>query len=411
VAKTQNWAPLRHRDFALLWSGQTISMLGDGIFTVTVALEALRVDHHASGLSYVLAARILPAVVLVLIGGSVVDRVPKRLALLAADTVQGVAVGVVAVLAATGHDSLAALVIMAAAFGAADAFFFPASIAIAPELVPADLLVRASALNSTSSQLARSLLGPAFGGLLVGVVGTAWGFGIDAASFAVGTVCLLFMNARPRPAPGGHGTWRGVVEGLRYVRTQRWLWVSLAAAGLSNFVAFSPLAVLIPLLVDHSLHQGGLALGLVLACGGFGGLSASLVLGHLGSPRRRITFLWLGWGLTGLPLIGLGLAPDIWSAGALAFVVYGLGAYGDILWGPLMQTVVPSDMIGRASSVDYLVSFALSPLGLVAAGAAAEAIGARTTLVIGGAVSAMCTFVPLIPGVRDPDRNPAQSGS
>ena len=82
-------APLRHRDFALLWSGQTVSMLGDGGFTVTLALETLRVDPHPIGLSYVLAARLLPAVVFVLLGGAIADRVPRRLAMLGSDLARG----------------------------------------------------------------------------------------------------------------------------------------------------------------------------------------------------------------------------------------------------------------------------------------------------------------------------------
>lgn len=80
---TRYFDPLRHRDFGLLWSGQTVSQLGDGVFTVTLALEALRIDRHAAGLSYVLAARLVPAVLFTLLGGVIVDRFPRRFALLA----------------------------------------------------------------------------------------------------------------------------------------------------------------------------------------------------------------------------------------------------------------------------------------------------------------------------------------
>ena len=84
--------PLRHRDFALLWSGQAVSQLGDGVFTVTLAIEALRLDQRAIGLSYVLAARLLPAVLFTLAGGVLVDRVPRRVAMLASDLGRGAAV-------------------------------------------------------------------------------------------------------------------------------------------------------------------------------------------------------------------------------------------------------------------------------------------------------------------------------
>jgi MFS family permease len=395
--------PLRHRDFTLLWSGQTVSMLGDGVFTVTLALETLRVDPHPIGLSYVLAARLLPAVVFVLLGGAIADRVPRRLAMLGSDIARGAAVAVIAALVATGAIHLAALVVMAFVFGLADAFFFPASTAITPELVPAGLLVGASALSGTSTQLAQILVGPAVGGVIVGLLGTAWGFGIDAASFAVSAVCLAAMAARPKPATSEESPLRDIVEGLRYCRSQRWLWVSILGAALGNFVAFSPLGALIPLLVQRSLHGGGIALGMVLAAGGLGGLAASLLLGHRGAPRRRVVHLWLGWGLSGVGVVGLGFIPDVWLAAGVAFVIYALDTYGNVLWNPLLQRAVPAAMIGRVASVDYFFSFALSPLGLVAAGAAAEVIGVRATLVAGGAITAMTTLIPLLPGVGDPE--------
>lgn len=396
--------PLRHRDFALLWSGQTVSMLGDGVFTVTLALETLRVDPSPAGLSYVLAARLLPAVLLVLVGGAVVDRVPKRLIMLASDATRGLAVAVIAALVAAGKADLLALVVMALVFGTADAFFFPASTAITPELVPDDLLVGASALNNTSTQLAQILIGPAIGGLIFGLAGPSLGFGIDAVTFAVSAACLLAIAARPAAAPPGEQPLRAVMEGFRYCRSQRWLWVSILAAGLGNFVAFSPLTALIPLLVKNTLHQDGVALGLVFAAGGLGGVTASVVLGHRGTPRNRVVHLWLGWGLSGFGVLGLGLAPDVWLAAGIAFVTYGLDSYGTVLWNPLLQQEVPPAMLGRVASVDYLLGLGLSPLGLVAAGAVAQAFGTRVTLIVAGAITALTTLVPLIPGVRDPDR-------
>jgi MFS family permease len=410
MPSSRYFAPLRHRDFALLWSGQAVSQLGDGVFTVTLAIETLRLDHRAIGLSYVLAARLLPAVLFTLVGGLLADRVPRRLAMLASDVARGAAVTVVTVLVATGEIHLIGLVLMAFVFGLGDAVFFPAAMAITPELVPSDLLVGASALNGTSLQVAGVLIGPAVGGLLVGLLGTAWGFGIDAASFIVSAGAIAAMKSRPGRVPSGESPLSELWEGLRFCASQRWLWVTTLGASLGNFVAFSPLGAMIPLLVKHVLHGGGIALGLVLAAGGLGGATATVFAGRRDPPRRRLAHLWVGWGLSGVGVVGLGFVPDLWLAGGVAFVVYALDAYGSVMFNPLIQQGVPDALLGRVSSVDYLFGFALSPLGLVAAGAAADALGVRTTLIVGGAITALTTFIPLLPGVKDPTTDDGVAG-
>jgi hypothetical protein len=83
-------------------------------------------------------------------------------------------------------------------------------------------------------------------------------------------------------------------------------------------------------------------------------------------------------------------------------VTYGLDAYGSVMFTPLIQGGVPDALLGRVSSVDYVFGFALSPLSLLAAGAAAEAIGVRTTLIVGGTITGLTTLIPLLPGVNDP---------
>ncbi|MHB2023596.1 MAG: MFS transporter [Mycobacteriales bacterium] len=395
-------AALRYRDFALLWSGQAVSVIGDGIFTVALALAALRLSGGAVGLALVLAARSLPNVVFALVGGVVVDRLPRRLVLLASDSVRGLVVGAVAAFDATGLLRLWQLVVMSVAFGVADAFFFPASTAVVPELVPEEALVSASALTSTTQSVAGSLVGPAFGGVLVAVIGTGWAFGLNAVSFGVSAGCLLAMRTRPgRARPSEGNMLASIREGVGYCRSQKWLWWSLLAAGAANFLCFSPLGVLEPLLVRRVFHAGAVALGIVFAAGGAGGMLASLAVARLGAPRRKITAMWIGWSAAGLATLGLAWAPDVWAAAFFAGGVWGALAYGNVLWFPLMQQQVPADLLGRASSVDALISFALSPLGMLFGGLLAAAVGTRLTLAIGGGLAACTIGVLFVPGVRE----------
>src|SRR5579859_1874492 len=235
---------LRHRDFALLWSGQTVSLVGNGVFTVALPLEVLRLTGSPVQLALIVAARTVPAVLLLLLGGTVVDRMSRRLVMLASDSVCGACVGAVAILIAAGAAGLWELAVLSAVFGVANAFFKPASTAITPDILPPELLVPASSLSSLSQSLAQYLLGPLAGGLIVAATGTAWAFGHDAVSFAVSAGCLAVMRPTPRPAGPGSPLREGIAEGLRYCRSQPWLWWSMIALGIGNLACYVPLVVL-----------------------------------------------------------------------------------------------------------------------------------------------------------------------
>ena len=396
---------LKVRDFALLWSGQTVSSLGDGVFTIALALTALEIGHSPIDLAYVLAARAVPSVCFALLGGVVVDRVPKRLAMLASDAVRGIAVGIVALLIANHSLQLWQLIVMSAVFGTADAFFGPASMSILPELLDESQLVQGNALSQMSGQLTQGLIGPAVGGLIVAGIGYAWSFGIDAISFVVSAACLLAMRIRTQRAKIHGSAFAEAMEGITYVRQTRWLIASLFGAALANFVGMTPLTVLLPLLVRTVLHGSALSLGLVFAAGGAAGVLASLVVARIGAPRRRVTVLWTAYAVGGLAILAMAFAPNVWVVGLLSAIEIGLFIYGDVLWVAMMQELVPRDVLGRVSSLVYLLAFSLGPLGILLGGAVAAGIGIRETLFISGLVSTIiCLVVILIPGVRDPER-------
>ncbi|MGO8875849.1 MAG: MFS transporter [Acidimicrobiales bacterium] len=427
---------LRHRDFALLWSGQAVSLVGDGIFVVALALEALHLSHSPALLSVVVAARMVPMLLLLLLGGAISDRLPRRLTMLTSDAVRGLAVGAVAILVHARALHPGELVAMAIVFGSADAFFFPASTAIVPEVVPSSLLTQANALSFSMAVTAQSLIGPALGGLLVGVIGVAGCFTADAASFALSALSLALMRVRGREVvPAGDATTDGaatdgaatdganatggdaatvpsgsvlreVKAGLSFTfrRPQRWLWVTILAASVGNAAAFTPQAVLTPLLIERVLHGSGFELGLVFAAGGVGGAVGAVVAGRLGTPRFTVTWMWAAWSLAAALAALYGIAPRVWVVGALATGVSFLLFYGTTQWTTLMQTLVPRHLLGRVSSVDWLFSLALSPIGALLAGVLAGAIGTRTTLLLGGGLATAVGACLFVPGVRDPER-------
>ncbi len=395
---------LRHRDYALLWGGQTVSLVGDGIYTVAIALEALRLSNHASTLAYVEAARLLPNVLLLLFAGALVDRLPRRLVVLGADAVRGFAVAAVAGLAAAHALSITELVVLSAAAGIGDAFFSPAYQAIIPEVLPTELLTQGNAFNSGSQTVGSLLFGPAFGGVLVAVGGPSLAFSLDAATFVASALCLVAMAHVPAPAPSGHSLAHDARQGFRWTMRQRWLWYSILGAGVANLAAGSPIAVTIPLLVRDVLHQGPAAYGLAFAATGVGGVSAAIVAGRLGPPKRPLAVAWTSWGMASVVLFALGAAPDVYVVAVAGAVVFFGLTYGNLTWEALTQRVVPARMLGRVSSVDWLFSLSLSPIGVLLAGVLATSIGVRNTIFLGAGLAALASLVMWIPGVRDPDR-------
>jgi predicted MFS family arabinose efflux permease len=392
--------PLRDRDFRLFWTGNLVSLLGDGIFTVALALEALRVDHQPTGLAYVLAARAVVGVALSMVGGVVVDRIPRRTAMVAADLARGAAIGLIAVLVAAHAITLLDLLLMAIVVGAADALGGPAFLALIPELVPIEQITQANALNSTSSELAVNLIGPAVGGVAVAAVGTAAAFGVDAASFLVAIVCLSLLRARARPEASGKSVLAEAAEGVRYILSRRWLLILLIGAAIANLVGLGPYMVLVPVLVRHALHGSPLELGLVYASAGAAGVVASLIVARLGSPRHLLETMWAAYGSAGLFLAAVSIAPNVVVVAVLVAGSAGLVVYGDVLYFTKLQTSVPRNLMGRVSSVSYVMVGTLTPLGMTLGGLGAATVGPRATFLLSGLLAASCALVLLVPGAR-----------
>jgi MFS family permease len=406
VVRPQILRPLGERDFRLLWSARSISMLGDGMFSVALVWQTLELSSSATTLATVVLCRALPRVLFMLVGGVVSDRVSRKRVLIMSDLVQGGAVAVIATSAALETLAVWHLISMAIVVGTAEAFFFPTSTAIVPHLLTEENLLQGNALNTSSRLLVMDFLGPALGGLIIAGAGSsAVAFGIDAATFALSAALLSRIRSIRAPSEPAGKVVDDLKEGFAFTRSQRWLWITLVSASVGNFMLQASVAVLIPLMAKESLGAGAAELGAVFAAIGIGGGVAALVSSQVGVPRRRILVMYGVWGVAGIFISGAGAATSI---PVLTLMMGGLGfclESGNLLWESLIQTFIPRRMLGRVSSVDWMVSLALQPVALAVAGPLAEAFGATTLLTVGGAAMAVsCTLGVTRRGVRDPER-------
>lgn len=400
--------PLAFRDFRLLWTGMTLSLLGDGVLLVALAWQAYQLSNRPSAMAAVGVALTAPQVLLVLFGGVLSDRFERRLVMLSADLVRGAALAVLVVLFVTDALQLWHLVTFAIVYGAASAFFIPAFDALVPSIVPEEHLVEANALDQFVRPAALWLLGPAIGGLIVGWAGAGTAFALDAVTFAVSAGCLARMS-RLRVHDPGAMTVRAAVlelrEGFRFVRSQPWLWATFIAATFTYLLFLGPTEVLLPYLVKNELGGGAGDLGLVLATGGLAAVGAALVIGQTGLPRRTMVFTYAAWALATLGVAGYGIASSRWHAMGVAALIAGFEALGAVAWTTTKQRLVPAGLLGRVSSFDWFISIALVPLSYALTAPAAAAWGARETLVGAGVLGALVTLAFLFfPGVRAPDR-------
>jgi DHA3 family tetracycline resistance protein-like MFS transporter len=395
-------APLRLRDFRLLWSGMCVSLLGDGVFIVAMAWQIYALSNTPTALAVVGIAMTVPTIAFLLIGGVVSDRFDRRRVMLAADVARGLAIAVIAVLSLTGALALWHMIALVAVFGAATAFFGPAFDAIVPDVLPASLLAQANSLDQFVRPIALRLAGPALGGLLIDGVGVGWAFALNAATFAVSAAALLAMAPIASTIRAAGGSMTGDIKvGFAYIRRHVWLWGTFASAAIAYLLFMGPAEVLLPFVVKNSLHGSASDLGLVFAAGGVGSVACAVVIGQRGIPRRDITFMYLAWTAATVAIAGYGLASAVWQLMLASLAFNALETAGTIVWATAKQRHVPPELLGRVSSLDWLISIGLLPLSFALTGPVSGAIGAQATLIAGGVIGAGVTLAALaLPGMR-----------
>ena len=395
--------PLRKRDFRLLWLGMAVSLVGDGIFLIAMAWTAYQLWNAPAALSVLGIAMTVPMIGCLLVGGALSDRLDRRSIMLVSDLGRAVAVATLAVLSFTGGLTFAGLATVVAFYSVGTAFFTPAFEAIIPDVLDRSDLPAANSLDQFVRPIALRLAGPALGGLLVAAFGSGTAFALDAASFGASAAALCAMRTphSTSSVPAGATVLDSIGDGLRFVRRHVWLWGTLVSAAIAYLAFLGPTEALLPFVVKNDLGGSAADLGLVFACGGVGAVGAALVMGQKGQPKRDMTFIYVCWTLATLTVVGYGLANSTFQLMVACLVFNALEAAGTIVWSTIKQHHVPPSLLGRVSSLDWLISIGLLPLSFALTAPAAALIGAQATLVVAGLVGSAVTLAALfLPGMR-----------
>jgi MFS family permease len=398
-------APLRARNFRLLFFGRIVSFAGSAMAPIALAFAVLELDGSATDLGLVLSLAILPQVFFLLIGGVIADRLPRHLVMVASNVVAGVAQTVAAYLLITGRAEIWQLAVIAFVRAVASSFFFPAQQGIVPQTVPAEQLQSANALLRLALN-ATNIGGAALGGLLVAAAGPGWAIGFDALTYFVAVVILLPMQVVAPARDAATSFIRELADGWREFRTRTWIWVVVLGFAFANGAESAGLNILGPVIAKDSLG-GASVWGLVLATTGVGLVIGSLIALRI-RPQRPLFVGVVSTILIFPPLVLLAVEAP-WPALAASTLLMGIGVeLFTVLWDTSLQAHVPNEVLSRVSAWDAIGSLVLIPAAYAIVGPLADAIGIDQTLwLCAGIVFVAITAQLLSREVRELPRLPS----
>jgi len=382
-------APLRIPSFRFLLAGRTVNALGNSFAPIALAFAVLDLTGSASDLGLVVGARTLVNVIFLLFGGALADRLPKNLLMVGSCVAAAGTQGAIAALVLTDTATIPLLIALSAVNGMVGALALPASAAIVPQLVPADLRQRANGLGRLVFNAA-AIIGAPIAGIVVAAVGPGWGIAVDAVAFLLAAVCFGLVKI---PAPVRAADAEPVVQARSNIFTdlrvgwsafisRTWLWVVVAGFCVLNATWSGALFILGPVIADETI--GRRAWGFVLAAQTGGMIIGAIVAMRL-RLRRLLRFGVVCCAVLALPLLVLGINPQLGLLLASAFIAGVCLEQFGIAWETTMQEHVPPDKLARVYSYDMVGSFVVIPIGQVAVGPISQAIGVEQTM-IGAAV-------------------------
>lgn len=390
--------PFGHPLFRRFFAGQAVSRLGDFVFFIALPWQVILLGGGPEQIGFALTAFLGAQFGLSLVGGALVDRLPRRSVVVASDVGQGLLVAAMAALSLGGGLTFEAVVAMAAAFGGAQAVAMPAIGAFLPETVPESSVPAANAIFQTAL-IAASGAGAVVAGGLLEAVGPWAAFAADAFTFAVSATLLATVRTPGllKPPEERGGSLLGEVRaGWSYVAGVPWIWMAILIFAFFNAVEAAPRNVLLPVFVGVDLGGGASGFAAVNAVFMGGWLVGALLLVVRPAVGRIGLVAYSGVLVTAATTALVGLAGSPWAvAGLLAVQGLAFGVIGT-LWQQAFVTFVDPRMRGRVISIDVLGSLSLMPVATAVVGSAALAVGVRTVFMFGGVVMGVLALVGLM---------------
>jgi MFS family permease len=401
---------ITHRDYVLFWLSRLFGSLAATAQAVIIAWEVYEtarrtssVPEAAFAVGMIGLAQFLPLFALTLPAGEIADRLDRRRILLVCLAIEVVVVAVLAVRVEAGWHSLWPVFGCAVVFGGVRAFYYPAAGALAPMLVPTELLPRAIAANSLAWQ-ASGIAGPALGGLLC-AISPAVGYGVCLALYLAAGLCawMIRQNTKPQITPGRSRV-ELIKEGLQYIWTNK---IVLGSISLDLFaVLLGGATALLPVFAKDVLHVGPVGFGVLRAAPAIGALVVAAYLAVRPIRTQVGLKMFAAVACYGVATAAFGLSQIFIVSLGLLIILGAADMVSVFARQSLVQITTPDAMRGRVSAVSSLFVGASNELGEFETGVMARLIGPVGAVVAGGAASLAVTalWAKLFPALRKADR-------
>ncbi len=385
---------LRHRDFALFWTGNFLSNIGTWMQNLALGWLILIMTNSPFllGLNGFLSSA--PSLFFSLPGGAIADRLNRRKLMIYTQTAMMFLALGLAVLTSLGVVKIGEILLISFLTGLASALNNPAYQALVSDLVEREDLLNAVALNSAQFNMSRAI-GPTLAGLSLGAVGAAGCFYLNSVSFLALIIALLMITVPSHPVREGPTVWGAMMDGVRFVGRHRLVIVLLSVPSFLTLLGL-PFVVLMPVFARDLLKVGASGLGYLMAGAGLGAVMAALTIAAQDSAEHQGRRILASAALFSLALIMLGQAHSFWWAFSLLLVLGATMVGALALTNSTLQVISPPELRGRIMSMYNLAVLGLAPLGSLQAGIIAEKLGARFALTLGGAICLIYFLLLLI---------------
>ncbi len=384
---------LRQRDFAKLFSAHLVAWFGTSMAPIAMAFGVLQVTGSARDTGLVIASQTGAQVAVLLFGGVVADRVSRRRVMVGADLLAMSSQAAMAIAFVTGHAYVPLLMTLMVCNGIALAFHQPALIGFVPQVVKPEKLLAANALLGTARSGAFAL-GAAFAGVSVALFGSGPTIAVDAAGFGIAAALVARIAVAPATTVRTSTMLDDLKSGWVEFVSHRWLWVIVLQFSLVVAAAQSVYALIGPTVAMQSMGGSAdwgfisAAFGVGTLCGGFLAMRLNVV-----RPMRVATMCVFAYAA---PALLLATTTIVWAIAVGTFMHGVCGQVFGVLWSTTLQRKIPPNMLSRVGAYDALGSFALAPLGIIAAGVSLEAFGTQTTALIAVAMIVAPTALALL---------------